>query len=183
MTWFPRVLILLIFGVSAAMANELVDFKPKDSQVTMTAAEFAGVAARIAKRRDLPATEGATGLEYLVFADDVRVAALNHQWAAKAAAWPEIDLVQFIGTVNPGSPLEKKIGQSAPYERGGASGRVVHFSMQEGTEGMACVAYDVKAGAHRLTGFICLPGTAPLTPEDAKRLVGGLGIKGVLPPG
>ena len=165
------------------MADDLVDFDAKTSRVLVVAPEFSGIAARVAKRRLPTPAEGSTGLEYLVLSDDVRVAVVNHQWAVMAAAWPEVDLPQYIGTVNPGSPLEKKIGEPAPYTRGAASGKTTIFSMQEGAEGMACVAYDIKAGMHRLTGFICLPGTAPLSADDVKRLVGGLGISGELAPG
>jgi hypothetical protein len=144
---------------------------------------FTGIAARTAKRRLPSAAPGSTGLEYLVFSDDVRVAVVNHQWAVTPATWPTIDLVQYIGTVNPDSPLEKKIGDAADYARGAAGGRTTQFTLAEGSEGMACVAYDIKTAMHRLTGFICLPGTAPLSPADAKRLVDGIGIKGELAPG
>jgi hypothetical protein len=181
MTWMSRVVVLLLLlGVSAAMADELVDFDAKETKVSVSAPEFSGIAATAAKRRLPASTEGATGLEYLVFSDAVRVAVINHQWAEKPVSWPEIDLVQYIGTVNPGNALEKKIGASAPYARGSATGRLTQFSVQEGSEGLACVAYDIKAVRNRLTGFICLPGSAPMTPEDARRLVDAVGIKDVL---
>ena len=165
------------------MADELVDVDPKTTNVVLTNQEFSGLEPRVAKRRPLASTPGATGLEYLVFSDDVRVAVVNHQWAAAGAAWPEIDLVQYIGTVNPGNPRDKKIGATTAYARGDATGRLTLFSMQDGAEGMACVAYDIKAGTDRLTGFMCVPGTAELSPTEAARMVNGLGIKGVLPPG
>ena len=165
------------------MADELVDFDARSSNVVLTTQEYSGLAARIAKRRPLPSTPGATGLEYLVFSDETRVAVINHQWAAASAKWPEIDLAKYIATVNPDNPLEKKIGATTSYARGSADGRLTLFSMQDGGEGMACVAYDIKAGTERLTGFMCVPGTAELSPADATRMVNGLGITGVLPPG
>ena len=165
------------------MADELVDFDPKTTSVVLTTQEFSGLQPRVAKRRPLASTPGATGLEYLVFSDDVRVAVVNHQWAAASPAWPEIDLGKYLATVNPDNPVEKKIGAATPYVRGGAAGKLTLFSMQEGTEGMACVAYDIKAGTDRLTGFMCVPGAAELSPAEAERMVSGLGIKGVLPPG
>jgi hypothetical protein len=180
MTWMTRVLTLLLFGVTAAMADDLVDFDAKESKVVVAAPEFAGIGANTARRR-VPAA-GAPGLEYLVFADAVRVAVVNHQWSAAPASWPEIDLVQYIGTVNPGGQIEKKIGASAPYARGGATGRLTQFSVAEGGEGLACVAYDIKAVRDRLTGFICLPGTAAMSGEEARRLVDGVGVTGALPP-
>jgi hypothetical protein len=186
MAWIARVLLVLLtssFGVFATMADELADFDAATSRVVVASPEFAGIAARTAKRRLPSAAPGSTGLEYLVFSDDVRVAVVNHQWAVTPATWPTIDLVQYIGTVNPDSPLEKKIGDAADYARGAAGGRTTQFTLAEGSEGMACVAYDIKTAMHRLTGFICLPGTAPLSPADAKRLVDGIGIKGELAPG
>lgn len=179
--WRVAVTLLVFLGGAAAMADDLVDVDPKSTNVVLTNPEFSGLEPRVAKRR--PLTAGATGLEYLVFSDDVRVAVVNHQWAATSPAWPEIDLVKYIGTVNPGNPLEKKIGEPVSYARGEAAGRLTSFSMQDGAEGMACVAYDIKAGTNRLTGFMCVPGTAELSPADATRMVNGLGIKGVLPPG
>ena len=180
MAWMSRVVFLLLFGVSVVMAADLVDFDAKDSKVVVAAPEFAGIAANTAKRR--PPSAGQAGLEYLVFSDAVRVAVVNHQWSETPVPWPEIDLVQYIGTVNPGGALDKKIGDSAPYARGGATGRITQFSVQEGTEGLACVAYDIKATRDRLTGFICLPGTAAMSAEDARRLVNSVGVTGALPP-
>ena len=165
------------------MADELADFDPKETKVVVTAPEFAGLPAKIAKRRPLPVAAGATGLEYLVFSDDVRVAVVNHQWAAKPSEWPEIDLGQYISTINPGSPLPKKVENPMPYVRGTVMGQLAQFSMQEGSEGMACVAYDIKAGAHRLTGFMCVPGTAVLSYTEASKMIHGIGIKDDLPPG
>jgi hypothetical protein len=182
MTWLIRVVAIFLLGVSAAMADELVDFDSSESKVVLTSREYAGLVAGTAKRRMSGTGEGATGHEYLVFADQVRVAVINHQWTAKPTTWSDVDLVQYIATVNPDNPIEKKIGASAPYARGEASGRLVLFSIQEGTEGMACVAYDIKASQHRLTGFMCVPGTAPLTMEEAKRMVDGLGVKDGLAP-
>ncbi|MBM3533083.1 MAG: hypothetical protein FJX60_08625 [Alphaproteobacteria bacterium] len=162
------------------MAADLVDFDAKESKVVVTSPEFSGIAANTARRR--PPTAGAPGLEYLVFADSVRVAVVNHQWSETPVSWPEIDLVQYIGTVNPGGTLEKKIGASAPYARGGAIGRLTQFSAHEGNEGVTCVAYGIKAVRNRVTGFICLPGTAPMTEDEARRLVNSVGVIGALPP-
>ena len=181
--WRVVATILILLGGAAAMADELVDVDPKSTNVVLTSPEFSGLEPRVAKRRAPASTPGAAGLEYLVFSDDVRVAVVNHQWAEKSANWPEIDLIQYLGTVNPGNPMDKKVGASAPYARGEAAGRLTLFSMQDGAEGMACVAYDIKAGTNRLTGFMCVPGTAELSPTEAARMVNGLGIKGVLLPG
>jgi len=180
MAWMSRVVVLLLLGVSVAMADDLVDFDAKESKVVVTSPEFAGIAANVAKRRQ-PAA-GAPGLEYLVFSDAVRAAVINHQWSDAPASWPEIDLVQYIGTVNPGGQLEKKIGASVPYARGGATGRITQFSVQHENEGLACVAYDIKAVRDRLTGFTCIPGTAALSEDDARRLVNSVGVTGALPP-
>jgi hypothetical protein len=165
------------------MAEDLVDFDFKETKVVVNVPEFSGLAPRIAKRSPLRrGADALVTLEYLVWSDDVRLAVVNHQSAATPDAWKDIDLEQYIRANQSTATLEKTFEAAEPYARPGASGRIVRYTMREGGEGMGCVAFDVKARLNRLTGFLCLPGGAGLSPAEAKRLVDGFGIKDALPP-
>lgn len=165
------------------MAEDLVDFDPVETKVVLAMPEFSGLAPRIAKRSPLRrGPEALATLEYLVFSDDVRLAVVNHQTVAVPGSWTEIDLEQYIRGNQSAAGLEKTIEPAEPYERPGAAGRIARYTMREGTEAMACLAYDIKGSLDRLTGFLCIPGTAALSPADAARLADGIGVKGVLPP-
>jgi hypothetical protein len=177
------VLLLLLFGGRAVMAEDLVDFDPKDTKVVLNLPEFSGLTPRIAKRSPLRRGPAAMAtLEYLVYSDDTRLAVINHQTVATPGTWDEIDLEQYIRGNQSTASLEKTFEAAEPYARSGASGRLLRYTMREATESMGCLAFDVKGSLSRLIGFLCLPGSAGLSSAEAKRLIDGIGVTDTLPP-
>lgn len=170
-------LFLLFLAPSEVMSQRLIDIDPKEALVNLAMQEFRGMSPSIARRR---ATEPT--LDYLVFSGGTHVAVVNHQYSAKPVAWSDIDLVVYIKSVEGASSMEKVIGPVTPYSRSEGNGTYVTYAMKAENEDLACLAYDVRGKADRLTGFICLPGSAPITPADAKRLIDSIGVKDRLPP-
>jgi len=174
------VALFLALGVPAAMAQPLVDFDPAEVKVVLTAAEFSGLAPRTAQRR--AADPGGTALDYAVFSDGVRVFVVNHQYGSGTVNWGPIDLAAYIASLEGLAGLEKTLQPQASYSRPGVDGRYILFAVKEGQDTITCMAFDLVGKNDRLTGFLCLPGAAPITTADAERMADGIGVKDVMPP-
>lgn len=170
----------LALGVPAVMAQPLADIDPAEIKVVLTAAEFSGLGPRSAQRR--VAEPGGTGLDYVVFSDGVRVTVVNHQYGTGTVTWGPIDLAAYIGSLEGLAGLEKTLQPEASYSRPGVEGRYVLFAATEGQDTITCMSFDLMGKNDRLTGFLCLPGSAPITTADAERIADGMGVRDAMPP-
>lgn len=163
------------------MAQDMITIDPQAARVSLALPEFKGIEPAIVQRRPTNGTDPT--LDYLAFSGMAQVAVVNHQYAPQPMNWAAIDLVGYVNSLPQAATMEKTFEAPIPYARGEASGTLVLFQMKSESDSMACVAYDVRAKSDRLTGFICLPGSAPISAADAKRLVDGIAVKDALPAG
>jgi hypothetical protein len=174
------VALILALGVPAVMAQPLVDFDPAEVKVVLTAAEFSGLAPRTAQRR--AAEPGGTALDYVVFSDGMRVFVANHQYGGGTVNWGNVDLAAYIASLEGLAGLEKTLEPQATYGRPGVDGRYILFAVKEGQDTITCMSFDLMGKNDRLTGFLCLPGSAPITTADAERMADGMGVRDAMPP-
>jgi hypothetical protein len=178
---------VLVLGQATATAQDFQDFDYKDSKIVVAAPEFKDARPMAAKRRLntvwSPENVNQASTDVLAFKSQGYEALIFHSYTLHHSAWRPVDLEASMKQLLAKMASTMSFGTRQHYERDGATGAFQTFSYGPASATNACAAYVVSKHNDQMTGLICHPAGKSLGEEDARRFLGQLGIKGILPPG
>jgi hypothetical protein len=178
---------MLVLGLAPARAQDFQDLDYRDAKVVFAAPEFTEAKPTAAKRRIStawsPDNFNTPSTDMLVFTSQGYEALIFHNYTVQKGTWRPVDLEARAKLILAKMASTMSFGSRQLYERDGATGAFQTLWYGPTSLTRYCAAFVVEKHTDQLTGLVCNPAGKTLREEDARRFLGQVGIKGILPPG